>query len=239
MIEALTLQDPSKPIVFNMTNKKAGQNYMYNSSNDMEFGLPSISFGKKNTINSSKTAQVVIINEPTVQTDIKLPLKHLVCQGYILYAITLGITGVLLPYYVNTVAFFLTPLLCITILGNCIITQSRIHSLLGVSLIVIYPVLVYMNNTYLLISFMFIFIVFLLVSLLPEKLTYVYLSIVSLLVLCTFIGIIIYQVYPRSIHGVHASFLSLCLLTCTTIIISRKKNYKIVCEIPSTNVNAI
>lgn len=239
MIEALTLQDPSKPMVFNMTNKKAGQNYMYNSSNDMEFGLPSISFGKKNTINSSKTASVVIVNEPVVQTDIKIPLKHLVCQGYVLYSIVIGITGVLIPYYVNTVAYCLTPLLCITILGNCILTQSKMHSMLGLALIILYPLLVYLNNTYLLISFILIFVVFLLVSLLSERLTYLYLSIVSFLVLCTFIGLIIYQVYPRSIHGVHASFLSLCILTCTTIIISRKKNYKIVCETPGTNGNAI
>jgi hypothetical protein len=51
MIDAVSLQDTSKPMNLPFSNKKSGQNYMYPTHNTSELHVPSITFNAKNPSN--------------------------------------------------------------------------------------------------------------------------------------------------------------------------------------------
>lgn len=229
MIEALSLQDLSKPMNVSFANKKSGQNYMYNPSqntNTFELQIPSISFNKHSMPQNIKPEVIIPIKFEAYE--LLLPNKDMLCLLYVFFSITMAIANLLVPYYQTYAAILLCPIFTITVLAHCIITQNKWNMYLGMLVILVYPcVLVY--NSY--ITLILIFILFTLFCvfkiLFTSTINCMHLALIMLLLICSLVGIIVYQVYPKSIHGIHASFLSTCILACTVVILTKKVSFKI------------
>jgi len=237
MIEALSLQDPSKPLNVSFINKKTGQNYMYNQSqttntaSSLELNIPSITFNKQLAISTKENTPKIFDSNTSKseQYDITFIKKDVVCIIYVFFAILMAMINLLMPAYQIQAATLISPLFTIAIVLHSILTQSWWNAYIGITLIFLYPfVLVF--NTYLSIILIFsLFTLFCVYHTCTNPITnYVHMGIIFFLVVCSFIGIIIYQIYPRSIHGIHASFLSTCILACTVVVVLKKNSFKLV-----------
>jgi hypothetical protein len=226
MIQALSIQDNAKPMVFNLINKKAASSYIYN---EPDYPSQSISFGKKAANNTAVVAPICTTEEITSTHEISLPLKHIIGQGYMFFGIMLGITNLLIPIYTFQAALFLSPIFCITVLAHCFAAYNKYSSGIGCVVVLVYPFVIYLNNSYALVAYVVLYMIFIACTTISEKKNYIYSMILVFLVSCTALGVIIYQVYPKSIHGIHASFLSVGVLTCTVLVMSKNKQYKFVC----------
>lgn len=247
MIQPLSIQDTSKPLVVSLLNKKAGQSYLFtetandNNTNNIEFGMPSITFSGK----VAPSKDMIISHSKKGEDEnenyaFKLPGFEIICLLYIFYCVVMGIGAILFPYYLWDIAIFTCPLLTITILAHTLVNFNRYVAVLGAALVLCYPIVIVMGQVPLVIAFLSLFMVFCLWKALLQKINYIFLSTVFILVVCSAMGVIVYQVYPKSIHGLHASFLCTCILACATVIFAPKHSYKVVCisHAPSINVLA-
>ena len=239
MIQPLTIQDPTKPLVVNFSNKKAASNYFYNEPSSLDFHLPSISFASKPPKDIVVPVKKSDDNDVTETKEIDLPNPELVCQLYFLYAICTGIGSLLFPYYSTQVALFFCPLLTITVLAHTMITQSQVNFVLGMILIFVYPVIVLANVNYAYVAFLSLFNIFCAYKVFTSKIKYVQIIITSVFMLASLVGILVYQVYPKSIHGMHAAFLSTCMLACASVLFCKRCSYKVVCISHSQSINVL
>lgn len=248
MIKAFSLQDPAKPMVVSLLNKKGAQSYFFNETtntdNHIQLGLPSITFSNKATPNNDIVIPVVTNthkknDEDTVTKEFPLPGSEVICLFYVFYTICMGIGAILFPYYIHQIALFLAPIYTITILAHCIV-QFHVYTLiLGIFLVVTYPVVILLQLPWLLIGYLLLFTLFCVSKACMTSRSWVYLLIMFILVCSSTTGIIVYQVYPRSIHGMHASFMCTCVLACFTVLFSRKQTYKVVCVSYPSSINVL
>ena len=232
MIQALTLQDPSKPLVVNLPPKKPVQSgYFFNdtSSTTIEMGMPSITFSSsKHTPSKDDIVIPMVKKHEEEKHGIPLPTAEVICLGYICYTICMGIGAILFSYYLNHLAFFFCPLFTLTVVGHILLHFHVTSGVMGGVLIVLYPLVADCGVSVAYIVFLFCFMAFCLVKVISHKINIMFIALMLLLVVCAVIGIIVYEVYPRSIHGLHASFLCTCILACTSVMILPKQHYKIV-----------
>jgi hypothetical protein len=239
MIEALSIQDLSKPLNVSFVNKKSGQNYMYNApqstnSNSFELQIPSISFNKQTNVQNNKVEVILqkpVYNNTTATNDtyeFMLPNKDIICLMYVCFAVIMAIANLLIPVYQTQAAILLCPVFTVTILAHGFITQNIWNIYMGGVIILFYPV-VLVYNTYVTIIIIFVlFTIFCVFKLLfSTSINWMHKALIVLLLMCSLTGIIIYQVYPKSIHGIHASFLSTCILACSVVIMSKKTSFKV------------
>lgn len=240
MIQPLTIQDPTKPLVVNFSNKKAASNYFYNEPLNLDFSLPSITFSNKNSGSKEIILPVKKSEEDTSDTkEILLPHPELICLLYFCYAICIGIGNLLFPYYTAQVALLFCPLFTITVIAHTIITQNLVNFVLGLILVGIYPLVVFLNVNYAYVTFLCLFNMFCSYKVFTSKIRYVHIIVTSVFILASIIGIIVYQVYPKSIHGMHAAFLSTCMLACASVLFCKKCSYKVVCISHSQSINVL
>lgn len=227
MIDAVSLQDTSKPMNLPFSNKKSGQNYMYSSHNTSELHVPSITFNGK----SNKLVSHTLLQGDTVHT-MTVPLvtsteqvTHIIDRNtiwpvYVTFILALVIAGLLLPYYMTQTAMVLSPLFMFVVLFHMSGMTHYVHIALGGLVIIGYNVVLVGNHIHYTLVYTGLFNLFCVFSLMTEKFRKTYVFIILLLFVCSIMGVVVLKVYPQSIHGIHASFLSSVLLHITVMMLS-------------------
>lgn len=225
MIQPLTIQDHSQPLVLPSSNKKIGQNYfVHETPPRTEMSIPSITL-----CSTVKKHEVVSENKKKDCQEYTLPNVEILSVLYIAYTVLLATTSIILPHYITVVALVLGPLFTIILLSHACISLSKKNIILGVMLVFLYPMILIWNTPWMYITFLLLFTLFCMLIALSSNPKFVSLGLLLMLVICSGIGIVIYQVYPRTIHGLHASFLCSCVLACSTIYLVRHRSFKVLC----------
>jgi hypothetical protein len=240
MINPLALQETNRPIVVSLVNKKTGQAYSvpqdkYSQSNSFEMHTPSISLSKGFQINthhntvqtsaksdtSSNSAGTTAPTSPTAPASFPLPGRDFLCILYILFTALTGIISLTIPYFQRDAFVIFMPIVCITIFMHMLTTppESQGAATLGLGLltILLYPFAIVFTQYHFDSVVAACFILFCSWPTLTGKYGYLKLAMCAFLVTCCTIGIVVYQVYPKSIHGMHAAFMSMCILACCSL----------------------
>jgi hypothetical protein len=235
-------------MVVSLLNKKGSQSYFFNDNNSQDnhvpLGLPSITFSNKNAPGKDIVIPIVTNThkkneDETITNEFYLPGSEIICMFYVFYTIGLGIGAILFPYYVAQIALFLAPIFTVTVLSHCFIQFHLYTLILGIFLVVVYPVVIILQLPTLIVTYLMIFTLFCVSKAVMASKSWVYLLIVFVLVCASTMGVIVYEVYPRSIHGMHAAFLCTCILACSNVIFSRKQTYKVVCVSYPSSINVL
>jgi hypothetical protein len=159
---------------------------------------------------------------------LSLPTNEVLSLMYIFYTVCMGIGVILLPHYSVTIALLFSPFFIVTIGIHALVNFSIPSLGLGILLVTLHPLVIMLAMQYVLVGYLTLFIVFCLSKLMHQKIKVLFLGVIFMLIVCVLIGIVVYQVYPRSVHGIHASFLCSCVLVCTTLLFQPKYKYRIV-----------
>lgn len=227
MIQPLTIQDNTHPLVLslpNNSNKKAGQNYFVNETSTprLEIGIPSITL-----CSNSKPPSVECKKKTETYNEFTLPNIEVLCMLYIFYTVSLAVSAIIIPHYVTVVGLFLCPFFTTTVLLHACASLSSRNIALGVGVAALYPIVIVLNSPSLCIFFLVLFNLFCTLVALTKKPSLWVLVLILSLIGAASIGIIVFQVYPRSVHGIHASVLCSCVLACTTVYILKPKTFKL------------
>lgn len=266
MIEPFTIQDPSKPLKVTLLNKKHGQSFFATEQNvnsgTSSFGLPSITFsskaktsgiemnvpviaGKKKDDNSAEKSIIIAKknvedeDETVVQAFSIPPLAEIVCFMYILYGTCMGIGVILFSSYMTEISLLFCPLFIVAVGLHACLTLSMSMGVLGIGLIAVYPVIILVHQMWLVVVYIFFFMCFCLGKVFYHRISMLVKGIIFLFVVCSIIGVLVYQVYPRSIHGLHAAFLCNCMLACTSVLAGKKISFKVECVSHADSINVL
>lgn len=254
MINPLTLQDPSKPMVVNLVNKKSEGNKTTTSasiistnshSNSFDMHTPSITLSKTFSLNSVNNKIVAGSSHPsksssgvdTVVSDLNSsslyhlsemcrPTKYLVIFLYVFITLVSSIVSLVLPYFQKSMFILLLPIISITVYMHIHLPVTQKHTsassitwALGWCVILFFPLsLVFPSYNFdILVASIFItFLVWPALKISSQK-AWMKQTALAVLALSAVAGMLVYQVYPRSIHGMHAAFLSICVLACCSV----------------------
>jgi len=253
MINPLTLQDPSRPIVVSLVNKKSdrvGSTSGNNTSgNTFDMHTPSITLSKTFSLHAGNNKIVMggsgkpldlppqpsdpvhnlNLNQTFQLSDMSKPTKHLVIFLYVFVTLVSSIVSLVLPYFQRNMFIILLPIISITVYMHIHlpITQgqksagnnSSITWALGWSVILFFPLSIVFPSYHFDILVASIFITFLIWPALKisSQKAWIKQTALAVLALSAVAGMLVYQVYPRSIHGMHAAFLSICVLACCSV----------------------
>lgn len=251
MINPLTLQDPSRPIVVSLVNKKSdrvGSTSGNNTGNTFDMHTPSITLSKTFSLHAGNNKIVMggpgkpldLPSQPDPPhshnnnqvfqlSDMSKPTKHLVIFLYVFVTLVSSIVSLVLPYFQRNMFIILLPIISITVYMHIHLpatqgqknagNNSSITWALGWSVILFFPLSIVFPSYHFDILVASIFITFLIWPALKisSQKAWIKQTALAVLALSAVAGMLVYQVYPRSIHGMHAAFLSICVLACCSV----------------------
>jgi hypothetical protein len=212
-------------LIFNATASIIpNTNKIYDSKKGIGLTFNTKDKSKNMDINMDVTSKSLSAKDSTNQIEdeftITLPNRDIICQLYILYTILMGMANLLMSHLQGYIAILLSPLFFTCVFMHSLSMQSTYNQVLGAIIIMLYPWVVY-AQTYgveALVPYFLLFVFYVVYKpIFKEKHSAVEYAITMLLISACIIGIGIYTIYPKSIHGLHASFLSVVVLTCYTL----------------------
>lgn len=156
----------------------------------------------------------------------------LLWQLYAFYAVLMGLATLLIPHYVDTVALLLCPVFTFIVACHGSMARHVICLYIAVLVVFMYPIvfLYYKSSQAVPVAYYLLFLVFIGMTAWFEKFQrYLWIA-MAVLLSGSVVGIIVYYVYPKSIHGIHATAMAMTVLTCTTLFFSQKRELIMACR---------
>lgn len=155
--------------------------------------------------------------------EIPLPSAHVVCGMYLVYSVVLSLGCLLLPAYEGMVALAMAPLFMSAVAFDACPDAPHTRFWIALVLVVTYPAMAIMQSKgiQVLAGYLLFYLAFVLSDLSKNK-SLPYRISIGVLTLACIIGLVVYVVYPRSVHGVQATFLAVTVLTCTNLVWTSK-----------------
>jgi hypothetical protein len=151
---------------------------------------------------------------------------------YIIFTVLIGIISLVIPYMQKNMFIILMPTFCITVFLHMLMTVGKKQGIVvfcfGAGTILLYPFAVVFDYLHLDAVVACLFILFCVWPALVGTYGYVKLTVMTLLSLSSLSGIIVYEIYPRSIHGMHAAFLSMAILAGLSLFFMPHYEYRLV-----------
>jgi hypothetical protein len=233
----ISLQNTDKPLVLPSSNKKnSNQSYVIPTAqvldNTYELGISSISFA---STKKPQVASVVVpvttaptLTKSTQSHELEFPQKDWICILYITFTLFLATCTIVAPSYTSQIAVLLCPLFTYTVMVHSFIGKTnKIISTLGLMIILFYPVVVVFNSASMLVTIFVMFMLFCGMRVIYDKYSMIQATLMLLIFFCTLISIMVYAVYPKTIYGAHAAFLCMCVMACTSVLLTDKGTYKL------------
>lgn len=151
--------------------------------------------------------------------EIPLPSARIVCGMYLVYSVVLSLGCLLLPAYEGTVALAMAPLFMSALVFDACPDAPHVRFWIALVLFVAYPSMAIMQSKgiQVLAGYLLFYLAFVLSDFSKNK-SLPYRISIGVLTLACIVGLVVYVVYPRSVHGVQATFLAVTVLTCVNVV---------------------
>ena len=193
------------------------------SSNEKTVNEQTVKNNESNTVENNTNT----LHHGDLQTVQYIPFMNidLLWQCYAFYAVVMGLATLLIPYYVETVALLMCPLFSFVVACHGTMGRHTICLYMSVLVVMMYPIVFLYHRTFVAvpIAYYLLFLMFIGIFAFFERYQRFLWVIIGALLVGSFVGIIVYYVYPKSIHGIHATAMALTVLTCTTLFFSAKR----------------